>query len=390
VVIVARAMGVPVIGRVRNARSLIREGNQLLLDADRGIVTARPSASLIESFELRSAKSRERQAGYAKLRDVEPFSRDGTRITVMMNAGLRDDIPNLNLTGADGIGLFRTEFQFLVSAAMPQRDRQTKLYRDVLDAAGTRPVIFRTVDIGGDKSLPYLRSEHSENDENPAMGWRALRLALEREGLLKVQARALLEAASGRTLNVMFPMVSEPWEFDAARAVFEGQLAFLKRQKKKLPTEIRYGVMLEVPALAEQLDVLMPKICFLSIGTNDLTQFLFAADRANPKLAERYDWVSPSILRFIRRVVTGTTGHPVDVTVCGEMGGRRLEALALLGIGIRRLSITPAGIGPIKELVRKVDLEELGEAMKGWLATPPPDMRAALEDWAGARGIEID
>jgi phosphotransferase system enzyme I (PtsP) len=390
VVIVARAMGVPVIGRVRNARSLIREGNQLLLDADRGMVTARPSASLIEAFEQRSAQSRKRQAGYAKLRDVEPFSRDGTRITVMMNAGLRDDIPNLNLTGADGIGLFRTEFQFLVSATMPQRERQIRLYRDVLDAAGDRPVIFRTVDIGGDKSLPYLRSEHSENDENPAMGWRALRLALERDGLMKVQARSLLEAAAGRTLNVMFPMVSEPWEFDAARAVFEGQLAFLRRQKKKLPSAIRYGVMLEVPALAEQLDLLLPKIAFISIGTNDLTQFLFAADRANPKLAERYDWVSPSILRFIRRVVTGTAGHGVDITVCGEMGGRRLEALALLGLGITRLSITPASVGPIKELVRKVDLEEIGEAMNGWLTTPPPDMRRALEDWAGSRGIEID
>ena len=222
------------------------------------------------------------------------------------------------------------------------------------------------------------------------MGWRALRLALEREGLLKIQARSLLEAAAGQTLNVMFPMVSEPWEFDDARAVFESQRAVLKKQKKRLPSAIRYGVMLEVPALAEQLDVLLPKIAFLSIGTNDLTQFLFAADRANPKLAERYDWVSPAILRFIRRVVTATAGHDVDVTVCGEMGGRRLEALALLGLGIRRLSITPAAVGPIKELVRKVDLEEIGEAMAGWLATPPPDMRKALELWAGERGIDFD
>lgn len=390
VIIVARAMGVPVLGRVRNARSLIREGNQLLLDADQGIVTVRPSPSLVEAFEARSAKNRQRQAGYAKLRDVEPFSRCGTRITVMMNAGLRDDMPNLNLTGADGIGLFRTEFQFLVSAAMPQRERQTRLYRDVLEAAGDRPVVFRTVDIGGDKSLPYLRSENSENDENPAMGWRALRLALEREGLLKSQARALLEASAGHTLNVMFPMVSEPWEFEEARAVFEGQLAFLKKQKKKLPNEIRYGVMLEVPALAEQLDILMPRISFLSIGTNDLTQFLFAADRANPKLAERYDWVSPAILRFIRRVVVTTAGQQVDVTVCGEMGGRRLEALALLGIGIRRLSITPAAVGPIKELVRKIDLAEIGEAMNAWLVTPPPSLRKALEEWASERGIELD
>jgi phosphotransferase system enzyme I (PtsP) len=390
VIIVARAMGVPVIGRVRNARSLVREGDLLLVDADQGMVTARPSAPVIKAFGARFAKSKQRQAAYAKLREVEPFSKDGTRITVMMNAGLRDDIAALALTGADGIGLFRTEFQFLVSATMPARERQTRLYRDVLEAAGTKPVIFRTVDIGGDKSLPYLSSESSEQDENPAMGWRALRLALEREGLMKAQARSLIEAAAGRTLNVMFPMVSEPWEFDAARAVFEAQIEVLKKQKKAMPLGIRYGVMLEVPALAEVLDILLPKISFLSIGTNDLTQFLFAADRANPKLAERYDWVSPSILRFIRRVVNGTTGQGVDVTVCGEMGGRRLEALALLGLGIERLSITPAAVGPIKSLVRKVDLGEIRAAMNSWLAAPPPDMRKALEHWAGSRNIDID
>jgi phosphotransferase system enzyme I (PtsP) len=222
------------------------------------------------------------------------------------------------------------------------------------------------------------------------MGWRALRVALEREGLLKAQARALLEAAGGRALHVMFPMVSEPWEFDAAKAVFDKQLLWLKSQKKMLPEAIRYGAMLEVPALAEVLDVLAPKLSFLSIGTNDLTQFLFAADRSNPKLAERYDWVSPAILRFIRRVLKGVEGHNVDVAVCGEMGGRRLEALALLGVGVRRLSITPASIGPVKELVAKIDLTEITAAMDDWLAHPPVDLRAELVAWAAARGIECD
>lgn len=390
VVIVARAMGIPVLGRLRSLRGAVREGDQLLLDGDQGKVTVRPNQPMLEAFDARFAKSRERQAAYAKLRDVEPFTRCGTRITVMMNAGLRDDMPGLALTGADGVGLFRTEFQFLVSATLPARERQTRLYRDVLEAAGDKPVVFRTVDIGGDKVLPYLRHNDGEDEENPAMGWRALRVALERDGLLKVQARALLEAAAGRTLNVMFPMVTEPWEFDAARQVFENQRAYLKGQKKKLPDAIRYGAMLEVPALAEQLDVLAPRLSFLSIGTNDLTQFLFAADRANPKLAERYDWLSPAILRFLKRVMQGVAGHDVDVTVCGEMGGRRLEALALLGIGIHRLSITPASVGPIKELVRKVDLGEIGKAMTGWLHSPPPSLREALLAWAQERGIDCD
>jgi phosphotransferase system enzyme I (PtsP) len=390
VVIVARAMGIPVLGRVRNARGLIREGDTLLLDGDFSKLTVRPAQGVLDAFEARFVRNRERQAAYAKLRDVEPFTRDGQRIQVMMNAGLRDDIPMLSLTGADGIGLFRTEFQFLVSAALPARDRQTRLYRDVLDAAGTKPVIFRTVDIGGDKQLPYLSNEHGREDENPAMGWRALRLALEREGLLKVQARSLLEAAGGKALNVMFPMVSEPWEFEAAKAVFEKQIVYLKTLKRKLPEAINYGVMLEVPSLAEMLDQLIPQLSFISIGTNDLTQFLFAADRANPKLAERYDWLSPAILRFLSRVVQATAGHRVDLGVCGEMGGRRLEALALIGLGIRRLSITPAAVGPIKELVRQIDTAQISAAMSRWLANPPRDMRVALSDWAVQQGIEID
>ncbi len=390
VVIVARAMGVPVLGRVRGLRGMVRDGDLLLLDAEQATATVRPAPGQIEAFDARFIRSKERQAGYAAMRDVVPVTSCGKRITVMMNAGLRDDMPHLSLTGADGVGLFRTEFQFLVSATLPARERQTRLYRDVLDLAGDKPVVFRTVDIGGDKVLPYLRHDDGVGEENPAMGWRALRVALEREGLMKVQARSLIEAAAGRTLNVMFPMVSEPWEFDAAKAVFEGQYAYLKSQKKKLPESIRYGAMLEVPALAEVLDQLAPKLSFLSIGTNDLTQFLFAADRSNPKLAERYDWLSPSILRFLKRILTATDGHEVDITVCGEMGGRRLEALALIGLGIHRLSITPAAVGPIKELVQKINLGDITAAMDGWLAVPPPDLRAALADWASARGIECD
>ncbi|MBV1916481.1 MAG: phosphoenolpyruvate--protein phosphotransferase [Sphingomonadaceae bacterium] len=390
VVIVARAMGVPVLGRVRSLRGTVREGDQLLLDAQQGLVTVRPAQGMIDAFEGRSAKHRERQAAYAALRDVEPFTLDGTRIKVMVNAGLREDLANLSHIGADGVGLFRTEFQFLVSATLPARERQTRLYREVLDAAGDKPVVFRTLDIGGDKILPYLRHDEGDHEDNPAMGWRALRVALERKGLLKVQARALLEAAAGRELNVMFPMVSEAWEFDAAKEVFDSQIAFLKQKKKLLPEAINYGVMLEVPSLAEQLDLIGPKISFLSIGTNDLTQFLFAADRSNPKLAERYDWLSPSIMRFLGRVVKSLEGCDVDVGVCGEMGGRQLEALALIGLGIRRLSITPASVGPIKELVREIDVGQITEAMAGWLASPPENMREALTAWASDRGITFD
>jgi len=387
VTIVARAMGVPVLGRVRDVKRLIAEGDLMLLDVAEASVFVRPSGAMEEAFEARMQLRQKRRAAYQALRDVPPETRDGHRVTLMVNAGLRDDVAALETTGADGIGLFRTEFQFLVSATLPQRERQQRLYRDVLDAAGERPVIFRTVDIGGDKALPYLNLGGEE--ENPAMGWRALRLALERDGLMKAQARALLEAAAGRTLHVMFPMVSEPWEFDEARTLFEAQHAWLASRGRKLPTEIRYGAMLEVPALAEQLDLLLPRLDFLSIGTNDLTQFLFAADRANPKLAERYDWLSPSILRFLARVAAACREAGVPVGVCGEMGGRALEAMALIGIGIDRLSITPAAVGPVKAMVRSLDREAVAGFMAGLLAAPPRDPRAALTEWAGRHGVEL-
>jgi phosphotransferase system enzyme I (PtsP) len=387
VTIVARAMGVPVLGRVRDVRRLIAEGDLLLLDVNEGTLTVRPTGAMEEAFEAKLAARQKRKAAYAALRDVAPETKDGHRLTVMVNAGLRDDVAALDVTGADGIGLFRTEFQFLVSATLPQRERQQRLYREVLDAAGSRPVIFRTVDIGGDKALPYLI--HAEDEENPAMGWRALRLALERDGLMKAQARALLEAAAGRTLNVMFPMVSEAWEFDEARALFEKQRDFLAARGKRLPMEVRYGAMLEVPALAYQLDLLLPSVDFLSIGTNDLTQFLFAADRANPKLAERYDWLSTSILRFLRRVAVPAAQAGVPVSVCGEMGGRPLEAMALIGIGIERLSITPAAVGPVKAMIRSLDRGALTMFMEELLSHPPRDVRGALARWAAEQGVEL-
>ena len=389
VTIVARAMGVPVLGRVRDLRTTIADGDELVLDAVNSAVFVRPTAAMLKSFDAANALKAKRQAGYAALRDLPAVTRDGVRIALMMNAGLRTDAGALDQTNADGIGLFRTEFQFLVSATLPRRESQTRLYRAVLDAAGTRPVVFRTVDIGGDKSVPYMRDEQTE-DENPAMGWRALRLALGRKGLMKVQARALLEAATGGTLNVMFPMVSEPWEFDAAKALVEEQRAWMAGHGHALPAHIRYGAMLEVPALAECLDVLLPAVDFVSIGTNDLTQFLFAADRANPRLADRYDWLSPAILRFLRRVVRACTAANVPVTVCGEMGGRPLEAIALLALGLDRLSITPAAIGPVKAMIRAVELAPLRAAMTGWLDAPGVDVRSVLGAALTAQGVAVD
>ncbi len=388
VTIVARAMGVPVLGRVANLRRSVSDGDVLLLDVDRAMVTVRPTPAMENAFDAALEVKQLAQARYSALRDEPSVTTDGVHVSLFMNAGLRDDVGALDTTGAEGIGLYRTEFQFLISATLPRRERQIWLYRGVLDAAGSRPVTFRTLDIGGDKSLPYMR-DAAVSEENPAMGWRALRLALDRDGLMKVQARALIEAAAGRTLNIMFPLVSEPWEFEEARALVEAQREWVAARGKRLPERIRYGVMLEVPALAEQLDLLLPRIEFLSVGTNDLTQFLFAADRADPRLAERYDWLSPAILRFLRRVVRQCGEAGVDLAVCGEMGGRPLEAMALVGIGVERLSITPAAVGPVKTMVRSLDAGALRARIDGLLENPPRDMRAAFTALADELGVSL-
>ncbi|WP_309611141.1 phosphoenolpyruvate--protein phosphotransferase [Sphingomonas sp.] len=389
VTIVARAMGVPVIGRIGDIRHIASEGDTILVDGDAGAVTVRPTRSLSTQFDNRMAMSLRRRAEYAALRPLPPTTTDGLRVALMVNAGLADDAAAIETTGADGIGLFRTEFQFLVAATLPGRDSQYRLYKSVMDTAGDKPVVFRTLDIGGDKALPYLQDTRDES-ENPAMGWRALRLSLERSTLMKAQARALIEAAGGRVLRVMFPMVCEPWEYEEARALFEKQLAWATSVKRPIPSRIEYGAMLEVPSLAEMLDILLPRVDFLSIGTNDLTQFLFAADRADPRLAARYDWLSPAILRFLKRVTDQARAANVPVRLCGEMGGRPLEALALIGIGIDQFSITPAAVGPIKAMIRSIDAGAVRAKMDKLLATPPRDMRRTLGDWARKQGAVLD
>ena len=387
-VIVARAMGVPVVGRLSDVRHNVEDGDSILVDGDNGSVMIRPSKALQTSFDQRMALSKKRRAQYEAIRSLPARTRDGVDISVMMNAGLAEDAASLELTGADGIGLFRTEFQFLVSATLPGRESQLRLYKKVLDSAGDKPVVFRTLDIGGDKALPYLTS-HTDEAENPSMGWRALRLSLDRSTLMKAQARALVQAAAGRVLRVMFPMVSEPWEYEQARSLFEAQVAWAESADRPVPARIEYGAMLEVPSLAEMLDQLLPRIDFLSIGTNDLTQFLFAADRGDPRLAERYDWLSPAILRFLKRVIVAARDSGTPVRICGEMSGRPLECLALVGLGAENFSITPAAVAPIKAMVRSLDSAAIRARMDQWLARPPQDLRKAISDWARRHDVAV-
>ena len=353
--IVARALGIPTVGGAEGIISLVEEGDTAILDGETGTVHLRPRSSLLASFETRLALRSERQASYRALRDLPARTQDGVDITLMLNAGLRLDLDHLDTTGADGVGLFRTEFRFLVSDHIPRLEEQIDLYTRVIESAGGRPVLFRTVDLGGDKVLPNL---NRQKEENPALGWRSIRFALDARGLFKRQLRALVRAARGGPLSVMFPMVTVPSEYFDARQLLMDEIEWSRARGFAVPAELKVGVMLETPALAYALDDIAPLTDFISIGTNDLMQFFFAADRMSERVSKRYDLVSRPAMRFLSRVAEDCAGLGIPVSVCGEATGETLEALCLVAAGFRRLSMPAAGVGPVKTMLRSVNLSQ--------------------------------
>ncbi len=386
VTIIARAMGIPMIGRVRGILSSVEDGENVIVDCEGGHVFIRPTDDIVETYQDNIAIREARVAEYAAQRHLPAISRDGVPVQLLMNGGLLIDLPNLDATGAGGIGLFRTEFQFMVSSTLPRLDTQMALYREVMDAAGDKPVIFRTLDLGGDKSVPFLPHDR---EENPALGWRAIRVALDRPALLRYQIRALLMAATGRCLNIMFPMIADVSEVRDAKDVVAKEVRRLEKLKKPAPAKIRIGCMLEVPSLAWQMNSLLPEVDFISIGTNDLMQFFFASDRANPRLADRYDLLSPAALSLIQWVVKTCNEAGVPVTLCGEMGSRPLEAMALMGLGLKRLSISPSAIGPVRTMVRSLDVKAVTDFLLPLLNSPDHSLREKLRSFAKDHAVII-
>ncbi|HYM30935.1 MAG TPA: phosphoenolpyruvate--protein phosphotransferase [Candidatus Cybelea sp.] len=386
VAIVARALAIPVIGHCEEAVSKVDPGDAVIVDADHAQVFVRPGEDVLQAFRQNAALREARQAKYAALRHEPAVTRSGERIFLNMNAGLLVDLAHLEETGADGVGLYRTELQFMIRASFPKVEAQTDLYSKVLDQSGGRAVVFRTLDIGGDKILPYVEAEE---EENPAMGWRAIRIALDRPALLRSQVRALLQAGAGRPISLMFPMVSEVAEFVKARDILDREVDRLRGTGRALPSRIRVGTMLEVPALAWQLPALLPLTDFISVGSNDLWQFLFATDRGNPRLADRYDPLSPAMLGFLRWVVSQCDRAGVPVALCGEMAGRPIEAMALIGAGFRNLSMPAASIGPVKEMLRSLSVPPLVAYMDGLYALADHSLRGRLQNFAQDHGIVI-
>lgn len=382
VVIVARAMGIPVAGQVKGAVSMAENGDAIIIDGDEGQVHLRPQPDVEAAFAEKVRFRARRQELYRELRDKPSVSKDGTSVDLLMNAGLAVDLPQLADSGAAGIGLFRTELQFMVAATFPRAEAQEKLYRDVLEASKEKPVTFRTIDIGGDKVLPYFKG--AANEENPALGWRAIRLALDRPGFLRTQIRALLRAAGGRELRVMLPMVTEIDEILQAKELIDREVRHLSRFAHHLPNRLRLGAMLEVPSLLWQLEELMQAVDFVSVGSNDLFQFITATDRGSAQLSDRFDPLSPPFLRVLKQIVDAGRAADTPVTLCGELAGRPLSAMALLGVGFRSISMSPASIGPVKAMLLDLPLAELEAHMTDLLRHPNParSIRKELQDFA--------
>ena len=365
--IVARALNIPLMGRTKFLKEMsVKQNETVIIDGEKGEIFIRPTEDIQNIYSIRMKMSQTLKTEYKSIKDKKGITLDGKRIELNMNAGLVMELNQLEESGADGIGLFRTELQFLISETLPRMEEQKNFYRSVLDAAKGKKVIFRTLDIGGDKILPYMTAP---KEENPALGWRAIRVALDRPGLLRLQLRALIHASENNELSVMFPMIAEFDELMQAKELLSKEISRMKKFNKLLPKKISIGSMLEIPSLIWQFDILLPEVDFISVGSNDLMQFLFAADRGNSAIVDRYSILKPSALRFLKQAVDKCNEFRVPIHICGDISGKFSYVLALLGLGFRSFSLTPADIGPIKKIVQSLHLGDLEKFMNSQLKT---------------------
>jgi phosphotransferase system enzyme I (PtsP) len=386
VAIVAKALGIAAVGNARGVMERVDQGDPIIVDANTGEIHIRPPGNVIGAYADKARFQARRHRKYRALRDKPAVTKDGKRVGLNINAGLLVDMPHLVESGADGIGLFRTELQFMISATLPRLERQTQMYRSIRMEAAGKPVVFRTLDVGGDKVLPYLRQAA---EENPALGWRAIRLSLDRPGLLRTQVRALLRATAGAELRLLLPMVTAVGEIGMARALIDRELDLLRRRGSDLPTQVMLGVMIEVPALLFELDALLPLVDFVSVGSNDLLQYFFAADRNNARVAARYDPLSSAPLRALRGIAQAADRHAKPLSLCGEMAGRPLEAMALIGLGYRSISMAPVSIGPVKSMVMSLDVSVLQPWLFRLLEAGEGNLRGHLKRFAEEHAVEI-
>lgn len=384
-VIVARALGIPVVARIKDMCSMVENGDPLIVDGRHGQIFVRPSEDVREQFEASLASIQLKVEAYRALRDFPNRTRDGVAVSLMLNAGLQMDMPHLEALNADGIGLYRTELPFMARPSLPDVEAQTALYTRIVDQAAGKPVIFRTLDVGSDKVLPYW---NGPEEDNPAMGWRSIRISLDRPAILRHQLRALIRAAAGRELRLMFPMIADVSEIRQARIILDLELA-RESAFGPPPSRVLVGTMLEVPALLWQLPALLPHVDFISVGTNDLMQFLFAIDRMNVRLADRYDPLNPAVLSIIADLVAACDKAGVSLSVCGEMASRPVDALALLALGVRTLSIGASAYGPVKAMLLSLNVTEAAGYVRGLCHSPAHSVREKIRGFALDHGVAL-
>lgn len=373
--IVARALAIPLVIHAARITTEALNGDKILVDGDQGIVHLRPDDTVAAAFRDKMAMQAQAQERYVSIRDKPAETLCGTRVTLLMNAGLMADLPSLDSSGAEGVGLFRTELQFLVRNHMPKRAELSGLYARVMEAAKGKRVVFRTLDIGSDKVLPYMKAV---DEPNPALGWRAVRVGLDKPGVMRMQLQALIRAAAGRPLTVMFPFVAQREEYTAAKAEMDKALERERILGHPLPASLELGAMLETPSLAFAPDSFYREVDFLSIGGNDLKQFFFAADRENELVRRRYDTLNVSFLTFLEGIVARCQALGTPLSFCGEDAGRPVEAACLAAIGLNTLSMRPASIGPVKSILRRTDLTELRRVIHDARDTGTQSVRPAV------------
>jgi phosphotransferase system, enzyme I, PtsP len=354
--IIARALAIPLIINATRIQIEALNGDHIMVDGDQGIVHLRPDDTVVSAFRDKIAMQAQAQERYASIRDKPATTLCGKTIRLDMNAGLMADLPSLQNSGAEGVGLFRTELQFLVRNQMPRRTELAALYARVLDAAKGKRVVFRTLDIGSDKVLPYMKKQ---DEPNPALGWRAIRVGLDKPGIMRMQLQALLRAANGRPLSIMFPFIAQYEEYSQARIEVDKAVAREKKLGHAVPSSMEIGAMLETPSLAFASNRFFDEVEFLSIGGNDLKQFFFAADRENERVRRRYDTLNVSFLTFLENIVDRCAATNTRLSFCGEDAGRPVEALCLAAIGLHALSMRPASVGPVKHLLRRCNLDDV-------------------------------
>jgi phosphotransferase system enzyme I (PtsI) len=375
VAILARSLGLPAVVGLLDATQRVRTGDRVILDASNGVLLPKPTAAELSAFADRAQREAEALAVLSAEAVGEAVTTDGHRVTLRANVDLPDEAARAVESGAEGVGLMRTEFLVVGRAAMPTEEEQVEAYRNVLRAFPGQPVVIRTYDVGGDK-LPIGGFPH---EPNPFLGWRAIRMCLDEPAIFSVQLRALLRVAAEGDVRIMLPLVVSVDEVRQTRFLLEEAADDLARRGVPHRRDVPLGVMVETPAAAIAADTFAGEVAFLSLGTNDLVQYTLAVDRGNASLVTRFTPLHPAVLRLIAQTVEAGAASGVEVSVCGEMASQPLMAFALLGLGIRTLSVAATGIPLVKRLVRGVSVAAASAAAQDALrAATPADVERGL------------